>query len=137
MVPKYTRALIVVSGIVLLLLFGGGLVATVYMGSRADTKPIEQIRANMLAPNKFYTGETTVGVKSVDDLGYILKSRVIELHYGKIVVNIPYKALSNKEYMDELSDIGINVYRRKIDDNSYEYRLTYWDEVIEEWAYYG
>lgn len=86
-------------------------------------------------PGKFIDMDGQVQVESVDDLGYILKDNKIELHYGVQVIDIPYNSLDNQKWTDALSTIGIKVFRRTDEETGKtEYRLKYWDEVIQEWS---
>lgn len=109
----------------------------IYSANTPDMSAIETIKANQISPGKFYRGETTVCVDSVEDLGFVRKSSGINLYYGKMLVVIPYRALDNEEYLTALSEIGIKIYTRVDENNETQYRLTYWDEDIVEWSRVG
>lgn len=134
MVTRLTKWGIVFAGIAVLaaaVLFFG---IQYYAETKPDMTVINTIKENMKSPGKFYAGETTVCVESVDDLGYICTDRGINLHYGKLLVNIPYKALADAEYLKALKDIGIEVYTRKDENDNTLYKLTYWGDAIVEWS---
>ena len=137
MTTKHMKASIILTGLIILLVGIGYLGVQYFSDTKVDYTAINEIKSSMLSPGVFYRGESTVCVESVDDLGFVRKSSSINLYYGKIVVNIPYKALDNSEFMKALSDIGITVYTRQNDEGDTEYRLTYWGEPIEEWSRVG
>lgn len=134
MKTKFMGAKIVFAGIAVLLCVGVYIFTEYYTTNKPDTNAIETIKENMRSPGRFYTGETTVQVHSVEDLGFVCKPKCINLHYGKILVEIPYKALEDEEYQQLLADIGITVYSRVDENGNTKYKLTYWGETIEEWS---
>lgn len=128
---------IIFAGIVVFLAVAVYFGAEYYSNNKLDYSAIETIKSNMRGPGRFYTGETTVCVDSVDDIGYVLKPSAINLYYGKILVNIPYSALKDEEYLTALSEIGIKIYTRVDEEENTQYRITYWDETVQEWSRVG
>ena len=134
MKTQFTRISIILAGLVVVLATVAFFGMQYISDSRPDMTTIETIKANMKSPGKFYTAETTVCVDSVDDLGYICKDTHINLYYGKVLVNIPYKSLNDEEYMKALEEIGIKVYSREDESGDVHYKLTYWGDTITEWS---
>lgn len=108
---------------------------TYYSDNKTNYDVIKLIHDRQKRPNEFIDMDGQVGVTDVHNLGYILKDSKIELHYGVQVIDIPYRTLDDSDWMDALGTIGIKVYRRVNEETGKtEYRLTYWDETIQEWS---
>jgi len=94
-----------------------------------STAVIEEIKILQRAPNKFIDYDTSIGVSSADDLGYVVNDSSISLHYGKKVIDIKKKSLKDPEFMADLKSIGIEFWYHDED-----MKITYWGEEIEEWV---
>lgn len=90
---------------------------------------INEIKVLQRAPNKFIDYDTSIGVYSADDLGYVVNSNSISLHYGKKVIDIKKKSLSDPEFIADMKSIGIEFWYHED-----EMKITYWGEEIEEWV---
>lgn len=104
--------------------------------TRIDYSTIDYITGLQKGPGNFLDLSGDIDVHSVDDLGFEVKGEYdIILHYGRQVIKINHQCLMNEEWRQRVGKIGIKVYS-KLDDKTGErkYRVTYWDESIEEWS---
>lgn len=120
-----------------LLLVVGVLVA-IYMWdyTRIDYSTIDYIRGLQKAPNNFLDLSGDIDVHSYEDLGYEVKGEYdILIHYGKQIVKVNKQCLESDEWRSRVGEIGIKVYSR-LDEETGErlYRITYWNNDIEEWS---
>lgn len=106
---------------------GGGL--WYYNRNVQSMAVINEIKVLQRAPNKFIDYDTSIGVYSADDLGYVVNSNSISLHYGKKVIDIKKKSLSDPEFIADMKSIGIEFWYHED-----EMKITYWGEEIEEWV---
>ncbi len=94
-----------------------------------DTSVIENIKALQKSPNVFMDVDDSIGVSSAADIGYIVDSSGISLHYGNQIIDIKRKSLKNADFMELLKSIGIEFWYHED-----EMRVTYWGDEVTEWT---
>lgn len=99
------------------------------VSNRQDMSVIRFIEEQQIGYNKFILGGYRIGVSSAEDLGFYVRKNEVELHYGEQVIYIKLRSLKDKDFIQKLSGIGIEIYQK--DD---EYRIMYWGEVIKQWV---
>lgn len=128
------RILVAIVGLVLVI---SALVAIfIYETYRIDYSSINHIKGAQRGPNEFSDLANDICVTSADDINYIVKGRFhIQINYGRQVIDMNVTSFKSKEFHDRLKEIGIVVKYHENDDGSILYRVTYWDEVVEEIVY--
>lgn len=125
----------IIIAVAMFILAGVGIAAVYFvMAFRVDTSVIDNIKANQKAPNKFLEGSDEVGVKSVDDIGFVVRGELnIEIHYGKQTILMTRRCFDSPNFIQKLGEIGIEVKWKQMADKSYKYRVTYWGETVTQY----
>lgn len=103
--------------------------------TRMDMSTVEYIQSMQSSPNEFLDLANDINVSSAADLGYIVEGNYsINIMYGDQIIRMTKKCFESKEYRQEIAKIGLKVYVH-VDENDPEnilYRVTYWDDPVEE-----
>lgn len=103
--------------------------------TRMDMSTVEYIQSMQSSPNQFLDLANDINVSSAEDLGYIVEGNYsINIMYGDQIIRMTKKCFESKEYRQEIAKIGLKVYVH-VDENDPEnilYRVTYWDDPVEE-----
>lgn len=112
----------------LLLLYG-------YVDTRVDTSTIEYIESLQTSPNVFVDLANDINVSSANDIGFIVEGDYhILIYYGGQIIDMTKNCFESEEYKQLLRRIGIKVYTHVNDDASILYKVTYWDEEVEQYS---
>lgn len=102
---------------------------------RIDYSAIDHIKELQMGPNHFSDISGDICVNSADDVGFEVKGDYnLIVYYGKQVIKIPPEAFQSQEFRDALGKIGIKLYYRVGDDGTIMYKVTYWDEPIDQYS---
>ena len=127
---------------VIVALFGlflglGSLVALyVFTAGRIDYSTINHIKDMQRGPNSFHDLSGDIAVSSADDVGYKVDGEYsLTIYYGKQIIHISPNAFKSEEFRSKIGEIGIKLYHHVNEDGSILYKVTYWDEDIDEYVY--
>ena len=104
--------------------------------ARIDYSTIDYIKSMQKSANNFLDLSGDIGVTSYEDLGFEQKSDYdLLIHYGKQVIKVNKWCLESTAWRNRVGAIGLKVYSRvDPETDKREYRITYWDEEIEQWS---
>ena len=106
-----------------------------YMNNHIDYSAIDYITDNQRGPNSFSDIAGQINVHSANDLGYQVKGDYhILIFYGSMNIDVPKTAFFDSEFNQRLAKIGIVIKYRVKEDGTIQYRVTYWDEVIDQYS---
>lgn len=107
-----------------------------WMYVRIDYSAIDYIKTMQRGANRFSDLAGDIGVESVNDLGFEVKGDYdLLIHYGRQVIKVNKQCLESKEWRQRVGAIGIRIYSKELEDTGeIVYKVTYWDEPIEEWT---
>lgn len=131
---RIKREIIAASAILIMVI--AALVALyVYPYSRVDMSVIEYIEQLQRGPNEFSDLAGDINVESVDDIGFIVNGDYnINIHYGDQIIEMNKNCFESAEYISALGRIGIKVFTHVNDDGTILYKVTYWDEEVDEYS---
>lgn len=135
MVNKRARVGIVVAFIMFVIVCC--VIGYLYMWSTysPDYSAINHIKTNMRGPNIFSDLSNDIDVDGPDDIGFIVKGEYhLEIHYGKQIITVTRNCFFDEKYKAALAEIGIEIKYHVNDDGSIMYRVTYWDDVVDEYT---
>ena len=93
------------------------------------TSVVDELKYMQVSPNHFIDVDDSIAVHSAEDVSYSVKEKEIYVYYGKKTIQIKKSSLTDKEFMQKLKDIGIEVWLHEDD-----IKVTYWGEDLVEWA---
>lgn len=107
-----------------------------YMDHRIDYSSIDYIKSCQRGPNNFSDLANSINVQSANDVGYQVKGKYhLNILYGDQVIDIPKPAFFDDEFIRRIGEIGIEFkYKEDPETGEVKYRVTYWDEVIDEYS---
>ena len=131
-----TRKQLILASIALLLVVSALVGIYVYSAYfNVSTASIDYISSMQKGKNKFQDMAGDINVKSVEDIHYKVNSDWnIVIKYGDQYITMNHAAFRNSKYRAKLSNIGIHVYTHVNADKTVEYKLTYWDDPVEEYS---
>lgn len=126
-----SRILIALLGLIIVIAALVGLY--IYSSQRIDYSSIDYIKKMQKGHNEFLDLANDIGVSSADDLGYRVNGEYdITIFYGQQTIEVNRSAFESAEFRERLAAIGVEIKSKKLDDGSVKYRVTYWDDVIDE-----
>ena len=107
-----------------------------YDYTRIDYTTIDYIKSLQKGPSNFLDLSGDIGVKSIDDLGFEVKGEYdLLIHYGRQVIKVNKQCLDSEEWVNKASGIGLKVYTKVSEETGKRlYRVTYWDDKVEQWS---
>ena len=130
------RTQILLAFLGLLLVIAALIGVYVYQSTYVNTSTIEYIYSMQKSPNKFLDLANDINVSSVDDIGFIVNGEYnINIHYGSQIIEMNKNCFNSDAYRNELSKIGIKVFTHVNEDSSVLYRVTYWDEDVDQYSF--
>lgn len=107
-----------------------------FMNNRIDYSTIDYIESCQRGPNSFSDLAGSINVSSADDIGYQVKGKYhLLVKYGDMSIDIPKTAFFNDEFITRIGKIGIQFkYKEDPETGEIKYRVTYWDEVVDEYS---
>ena len=100
-----------------------------------NTSSIDYIYSMQTGQNKFRDLAGDINVKSADDIHYKVNGDWnIIIQYGDQYIAMNHAAFRSEDYRAKLAKIGIHVYTHVDAKDIIEYKVTYWDDPIEEYS---
>lgn len=123
------KVIIVLSAVVICALALGAVLLNMNLEDTMDT--LEFIAGRYRGSGIFIDYDNSIGVESIDDIGYWNKGTTWYVMYGKLELTFTKKDLQDKEMLKAIAAVGLDV-RGDLESN----QLTwYWcGDKLEEWV---
>ena len=128
-----TQYLLALLGLLIVIVAGGGLYF--FTEFRIDYSAIDHIKNLQKAPNNFMDLAGDIKVEGPDDIGFIVKGKYnLIIYYGQQRIKMTPACFKSDEYKQRLADIGVVVYTHVNDDDTVQYKVTYWGEDVDQYS---
>lgn len=119
---------ILLSALVLIVFAGGGVILNMDLSSVTDS--VQFIYSRLRGDGTFIDYDNSIQVDSVSDIGWWEKNGKWYVMYGAIPLEFTKSQLQNQEFLDMLSEIGLEVYG---DVASGSISFTWFGDKVAEW----